>query len=100
MMEKSELKEVCRGTVKGIYRDVVAYDSNGFYMRYIGERISPLVRIIKEQQKEIEKLKGKNLTEQNCNRCYQCDGKGVGLDWGAMTFWECDVCDGTGEIED
>ncbi|MCU5514402.1 hypothetical protein OCF62_07435 [Bacillus wiedmannii] len=32
--------------------------------------------------------------------CYQCDGKGVGLDWGAMTFWECDVCKGTGELED
>ncbi|MES5957488.1 hypothetical protein QCI42_29780 [Bacillus fungorum] len=63
MMEKSELKEICRGTVKGIYRDVVAYDSNGFYMRYIGERISPLVRIIKEQQKEIERLKGENQTK-------------------------------------
>ncbi|EEM68571.1 hypothetical protein bthur0009_53740 [Bacillus thuringiensis serovar andalousiensis BGSC 4AW1] len=63
MMEKSELKDICRGTVKGIYSDVVAYDSNGFYMRYIGERISPLVRIIKEQQKEIERLKGENQTK-------------------------------------
>lgn len=30
--------------------------------------------------------------------CWQCDGKGVCLDWGDMRFWECDVCDGTGEI--
>jgi Zn finger protein HypA/HybF involved in hydrogenase expression len=32
-------------------------------------------------------------------KCYSCDGKGVGLDWGAMNFWECDVCKGTGELE-
>ncbi len=31
--------------------------------------------------------------------CWNCHGKGVGLDWGAMTFWECETCDGTGEIE-
>ncbi|EJR11990.1 hypothetical protein IK7_06133 [Bacillus cereus VD156] len=37
--------------------------------------------------------------KQNCEKCYQCDGKGVGLDWGAMKFWECDVCNGTGELD-
>lgn len=36
---------------------------------------------------------------ENHRRCYGCDGKGVGLDWGAMNFWECDVCKGTGELE-
>jgi hypothetical protein len=32
--------------------------------------------------------------------CYNCDGKGVCLDWGAMKFWECEVCKGTGETEE
>lgn len=36
----------------------------------------------------------------NGEKCYQCEGKGVGLDWGAMKFWECDVCDGAGELDD
>lgn len=30
--------------------------------------------------------------------CYCCDGKGVRLDWGAMSFLECENCKGTGEI--
>ncbi|WP_141531000.1 transcriptional regulator [Bacillus thuringiensis] len=37
--------------------------------------------------------------KQNCEKCCQCDGKGVGLDWGAMKFWECDECNGTGEVD-
>ncbi|AEZ50322.1 hypothetical protein BCPG3_129 [Bacillus phage BCPG3] len=32
-------------------------------------------------------------------RCWNCDGKGVGLDWGDMRFWECETCKGSGEIE-
>lgn len=31
--------------------------------------------------------------------CPSCDGKGAILDWGAMNFWECDQCKGTGEVE-
>ncbi|OMC87444.1 hypothetical protein BK128_08435 [Viridibacillus sp. FSL H7-0596] len=29
--------------------------------------------------------------------CSSCDGKGVRLDWGAMQFWECEECKGTGD---
>ena len=32
-------------------------------------------------------------------RCWNCDGKGVGLDYGAMNFWNCETCKGTGELE-
>ncbi|WP_255287657.1 hypothetical protein [Bacillus thuringiensis] len=42
---------------------------------------------------------GATSSNQKCKECYQCDGKGVGLDWGAMKFWECDACDGTGELD-
>ncbi|WP_025114407.1 dUTP diphosphatase [Lysinibacillus fusiformis] len=28
--------------------------------------------------------------------CSSCGGKGVLLDWGAMSFWECECCKGTG----
>ncbi|MGH0944444.1 dUTP diphosphatase [Bacillus mycoides] len=31
--------------------------------------------------------------------CYSCHGKGVQLDYGAMSFWDCETCDGTGELE-
>lgn len=31
--------------------------------------------------------------------CPSCDGKGVILDRGAMDFWECEECKGTGEVE-
>ncbi|MDV6040418.1 dUTP diphosphatase [Bacillus sp. SM-B1] len=31
--------------------------------------------------------------------CYSCEGKGVQLDYGAMNFWDCETCDGTGELE-
>lgn len=31
--------------------------------------------------------------------CYSCDGKGVQLDYGAMSFWDCETCDGTGELQ-
>lgn len=47
----------------------------------------------------LEDCANKIEVKQNCEKCYQCDGKGVGLDWGAMKFWECDVCDGTGELD-
>ena len=42
----------------------------------------------------IEKLK-----PSTTGRCWDCDGKGVGLDWGDMAFWECKTCKGTGELE-
>lgn len=31
--------------------------------------------------------------------CMYCDGKGVLLDWGSMNFWKCEICKGTGEVE-
>lgn len=48
----------------------------------------------------VEKAQEKNKFESvELEKCYMCDGKGVGLDWGAMNFWECDVCNGTGELD-
>lgn len=32
--------------------------------------------------------------------CYSCSGKGVELDYGDMSFWDCYTCDGTGELEE
>ncbi|WP_313429603.1 dUTP diphosphatase [Siminovitchia terrae] len=31
-------------------------------------------------------------------KCWDCDGRGVHLDRGAMSFWECETCDGFGKI--
>ncbi|MDO6632899.1 transcriptional regulator [Bacillus thuringiensis] len=47
----------------------------------------------------LEDCANKIEVKQECEKCYRCDGKGVGLDWGAMHFWECDVCGGTGELD-
>ncbi|MGH0413688.1 MULTISPECIES: hypothetical protein [Bacillus cereus group] len=61
--------------------------------------IVDILVVLQSAEKEIERLKGENSTEQKSKECYQCEGKGIGLDWGAMSFWECDVCNGTGEID-
>ena len=61
--------------------------------------IVDILTVLQRAEEEIEMLKGKNSAEQSYKECYRCDGKGVGLDWGAMNFWECDVCGGTGELD-
>lgn len=60
----------------------------------IGSAFGQLISIIEEQQEKINKFES-----VESEVCYQCNGKGVGLDWGAMHSWKCDVCDGTGELD-
>ncbi|ALA46528.1 hypothetical protein DIRTYBETTY_222 [Bacillus phage DirtyBetty] len=31
--------------------------------------------------------------------CWNCDGKGVCLDRGDDAFWDCETCNGTGELD-
>ncbi|MFH4151253.1 hypothetical protein WAI81_21640, partial [Acinetobacter baumannii] len=53
-----------------------------------------IIECVEKAQEKINKCESVEL-----EKCYRCYGKGVGLDWGAMIFWECDVCKGTGELE-
>ncbi|ADH03285.1 gp139 [Bacillus phage W.Ph.] len=52
-----------------------------------------------EEEGHLEQFNVDKEVKFHTRECYSCRGKGVGLDWGAMNFWECDTCDGTGEIE-
>jgi len=47
----------------------------------------------------LETFDWESISTNELEKCHQCDGKGVGLDWGAMKFWECDACNGTGELD-
>lgn len=57
MMDKQELKEMTNDIALAIYKDVVNHDPWNNRLIYIKQQMSPYVRTIKEQQKEIEELK-------------------------------------------
>jgi len=52
-----------------------------------------------EQEGELEQFNVDKEVKFSSRQCWNCHGKGVGLDWGAMNFWECETCKGTGEID-
>jgi len=56
----TNLRKIRKETTQQIYSDVVSYDSNGFYKRYISEALDPLFEIIREQRISIYKLEKEN----------------------------------------
>ncbi|SMD67862.1 hypothetical protein BACERE00185_00264 [Bacillus mobilis] len=53
-----------------------------------------IVGLVEKAQEKIN-----NFESVELEKCYSCEGKGVGLDLGDMAFWECETCGGTGELE-
>lgn len=88
----------------------VNYKSIGFYPNLEKACVALLDKDVREAEvttikdllleiknSKLEILAALTTEKAEYKECYRCEGKGVGLDWGAMNFWECDVCKGTGE---
>lgn len=59
-MRKENLKLLTNRVAKDIYKDAVSHDPWNHRLIEIKQHMAPLIRVIKEQRKEIERLNEKN----------------------------------------
>lgn len=57
MIDKNELKALTKEVAKDIYNNVVSMDYGNKHLAQINQMLAPLVQIIKEQQRQYDKLK-------------------------------------------
>lgn len=59
-LRKENLKLLTNRVAKDIYKDAVSHDPWNHRLIEIKQHMAPLIRVIKEQRKEIERLNAKN----------------------------------------
>ena len=57
MIDKKELKELTQKVAKNIYKETVSHDPWNHRLIDINVAMAPLIQVIKEQQREYDKLK-------------------------------------------